>query len=217
MNNCLNKLFAAVLIGVILVLLTGFIARSLVHVPHVEKFGYPIEVAESAGATTAAAVEATAEPVLALLATADAAKGEQTAKVCASCHSFDKGGPNRVGPNLYGIIGSNHAHKGDFAYSDGLKALNGKPWTYAALNEFLWNPKKAVAGTKMGYAGMKKPEDRANVIAYLRSKADAPAALPSEADIAAEAPKPEEAAPAAEETATEPVKAVEEKAAETKQ
>lgn len=194
----LNKLFAAVLVAGILAMLSGFIARTVVQVEAPETNAFSISVAEAGESTGGAAAIPVAEPILAMLATADAAKGQGTVKVCAACHTFDKGGPARVGPNLYGIIGSKYAHMDGFAYSDSIKSMHDKTWDYAALNAFLWNPKKHIPNTKMVFAGMKKPEDRANVIAYLRTLADAPAALPTEAEIAAEAPKAEE--PAAEAT-----------------
>ncbi|NBX66314.1 MAG: cytochrome c family protein [Proteobacteria bacterium] len=181
-----NKLFAAILVAGILAMLAGFISKKVVHVEDPHENAFAIEVAEAAG-SGAMAVEAVAEPILALLATADVAKGQSLSKVCAACHTFNKGEPARVGPNLYGIVGSKHAHMEGFAYSEGMKALHDKSWDYASLNAFLWNPKKAVSGTKMVFAGMKKPEDRAALIAYLRSLSDSPAALPSDAEIAAEA------------------------------
>lgn len=186
-----NKLFAAILVAGILAMLSGFVSKKIVHVEDPVENAFKIQVAEAAEGA-GAAVEAVAEPILALLATADVAKGQSVAKVCAACHTFNKGEPSRVGPNLYGIVGSKHAHMEGFAYSDAMKALHDKSWTYADLNAFLWNPKKHIAGTKMVFAGMKKPEDRAAVIAYLRSLADSPAALPTEAEIAAEAVKVEE-------------------------
>lgn len=191
-----NKLFAAALVAGASAMLCGFVAKQVVHVEKPHENAYKIEVSETeAGAAPVA--EAVAEPVLALIAGADAAKGQSVSKVCAACHSFGKGEPARVGPNLWGIVGAKHAHMEGFAYSDGLKAMHDKTWTLAELNVFLWNPKKHVAGTKMTYAGMKKPEDRAAILAWLRTQADAPAALPSAAEIAAEAPKPADAAAAA--------------------
>lgn len=193
----LNKLVAAILTAITVAALCGFVAKTIVHVPVPSENAYKIEVTEDT-AGGAPVAEAVAEPILALLASADVAKGQGVAKVCAACHTFDKGGPSRVGPNLYNIVGAMHAHSEGFAYSDAMKVLKDKPWTYSELNGYLWNPKKHMPGTKMGFAGLKKPEDRAAVIAYLRTLADSPAALPSDADIAAEAPKPAEAAAPAE-------------------
>lgn len=171
MSPQMNNVFAALLIAGIVAMLSGFISHVIYH-PHVpEEDAYPVEVVEVAAAGDAgAAAPATAEPITDLLATADVAKGEKLFKVCAACHTIDAGGANRVGPNLHGIIGAKHAHAAGFAYSDAIKAKAGETWTVDALNQFIWNPKKAIAGTKMGYAGMKKAEDRAALVKYLQSQ-----------------------------------------------
>jgi len=165
---------------------------------------YKVEgVADNAGGGPV--VVAKAEPVLALLANADIAKGEQSAKVCATCHSFVKGGANAIGPGLWDVVNHDKGAHAGFAYSDALKNMDGT-WSYASLNKFLWKPKAYVEGTKMNFVGLKKPEDRANVIAYLRTLSDSPAGLPSAAQIdaenaelappAADAPAADDAAPA---------------------
>lgn len=198
----LNKIFAAFLVAGVSAMLCGFVAKAVIHVEKPEENAFKIEVADT-GTGGAPAAEPEAEPILALLASADPAKGQSVAKVCAACHTFNKGEPARVGPNLYGIIGAKHAHAEGFAYSDAMKAMHDKSWGYHELNIFLWKPKAHVPGTKMGFAGLKKPEDRAAVIAYLRTLSDSPAALPSDADIAAEAPKPADDAKAEDSTKTE--------------
>jgi cytochrome c len=100
-------------------------------------------------------------------ATADAAAGEGVFKACKACHHID--GTNATGPHLDGVVGRNHAAVDGFAYSDAILALKAESWTPEALYAFLQNPKTAMPGTKMGYAGLKKPQDRANVIAYLET------------------------------------------------
>ena len=127
---------------------------------------------------------------MALLEGADIAKGEKITKACAACHSFEKGGPVKQGPNLWNIVMADKAAAAGFDYSDALKEKGGK-WDYDSLNKFLWKPKKYASGTKMNFIGLKKPEDRAAIIAWLRQQADSPAALPSAEEIAAEAPKEE--------------------------
>jgi cytochrome c len=102
----------------------------------------------------------------ALLATADPVRGEHTAQVCASCHSFGPGEPNRVGPNLHGVVGRPIASHPGFNYSAALAGAGGR-WTYEALDHFLTSPARAFAGTKMTFAGFRNPRDRAQVIAYL--------------------------------------------------
>lgn len=167
-----NKVLAAVLVAGITAMIAGMVSRGLYHPEHLEKNAYIITVAEAAaasGADAAAAAPQGPEPIAELLATADAAQGEKLSKVCAACHTFDNGGANRVGPNLSGVVGRAKAGHEGFAYSDAMKAKGGK-WDYDALNEFLWNPKKSVPGTKMTFAGMKKPEDRAALIKWLETQ-----------------------------------------------
>lgn len=101
-----------------------------------------------------------------LLKAADPARGERTAQVCAACHTFTQGGPNRVGPNLHGIVGRPVAAHPGFAYSPALASSDGR-WTYESLDRFLTSPSRAVAGTKMAFAGLRNPRDRAHLIAYL--------------------------------------------------
>jgi cytochrome c len=203
-----NKIFAAILIAGIAAMLSGFIAELLTKTHEPEKDAVTIEgIAEDAGAATAVAM---AQPILAMIATADLAQGEKLSKACAACHSFDKAGVNKVGPNMWDIVNNKKGHVEGFAYSEGLLATGGK-WNYQSLNKFLWSPKKYAPGTKMSYAGMKKPEDRAALVAWLRTLADSPAALPSQGDIDAEmvelAPPPA-AAPAAADPATAPATAM---------
>lgn len=110
------------------------------------------------------------KPFEAYLASADAAKGEATFKKCTSCHTVDQGGANGLGPNLYGILGSAMASgRGGFAYSDGLKAKGGK-WDWASMNQWLTSPSAFVTGTKMSFAGITDPQERANLMVFLNSK-----------------------------------------------
>jgi cytochrome c len=181
-----NKIFASILLAGIIAMLSGFVSRSVVHVEAIDKDAYVIEAAET-NAAGAPAKPAGAEPILALLESADIAKGKKLAKACAACHSFDKGGANKVGPNLWNVVNAAISSKDGFAYSDALKAKNaeGVKWTYEELNAFLYKPKKYALGTKMSYIGMKKVKDRANMVAWLRSLSDNPAPLP---EITEEAP-----------------------------
>ena len=94
------------------------------------------------------------------------------------CHNFTKGGGNKIGPNLWGIVGSKPAEVPDYSFSDAMKARESKPWTYEALDEFLTAPRKDVPGTKMTFAGLPKPQDRADLIAWLRQQSDSPVPLP---------------------------------------
>lgn len=172
----LNKAFGAVLLALLIAMLSGFAASVLVSPKGLEKPVLAIKTPE-AGATKAAAAPAGPAPVGPLLAKADVEAGKAATKACAACHSFEKGGAAKVGPNLFGVVGAKHAHMGGFAYSDAMKGQAGN-WSYDALNAFLANPKGAVPGTKMSFAGIKGDQERANVIAYLRTLSDNPAPLP---------------------------------------
>lgn len=199
-----NKIFAAILVAGIVAMLGGFVAKQLIHPHHLEEDAFPVEEAAD-GAGGGPAKAAGPEPILELIAAADATRGEKVSKACAACHTFNKGGPAGVGPNLYGVVGGPKDHMAGYAYSGALLKTGGTTWTYEELNKFLWKPKAYAPDTKMGYAGLKKPEDRAALIAWLRTQADSPKALPSDAEIAAEKADlaPEEEAPAEGEQAAE--------------
>ena len=196
-----NKIFAALLIAGIVASLSGFIAKKLVQPEELEENAFKIEIAEAGGTGAAPKVELP-DPILGMIAEADIVRGQKVAKACAACHVFDKGGPNGVGPNLWNTVGKTKQHAANFSYSGALAANGGPVWTYAELNHFLWKPKKYAPGTKMTFIGVKKTQDRAALIAWLRTLSDNPAPLPSQAEIDAEkaalAPPAEEpvAAPA---------------------
>lgn len=179
-----NKVFAAILVAAITAMLGGFVAKQLVHPHDLEKDAVEIEGAPLA--SSGPAVIAKPDPILQLIAAADITKGEKISKACTACHSFDKGGPHKVGPNLNAIVGAPKGLKGGFEYSSALREAGGA-WGYEELNGFLWKPKKHLPGTKMNYIGLKKPQDRANLIAWLRQQGSASFPLPNDAEIAAEA------------------------------
>jgi len=181
----INKMAAAVLTAGVVAMSAGFVSKLLVHPSSLSENAYPIQVAEGTDSAPAAAPEPTLEPVLPLLADADLAAGEAAFRPCAACHTYEQGGPNRVGPNLWDIVGASHAHIDGFNYSSALQELGDEPWTYEALNAFLANPRQAVPGTRMAYGGMRSVQDRANLIAWLRSLSDDPQPLPSEEEIQA--------------------------------
>ena len=170
----MNKIAGAILLAGVIAMVSGLIAEGLYkgsiseHEETEAKRGYTIAGAEMAGEENAApAAEEKPVDIAPLMAKADAKAGEALIKKCATCHTFDKGGKNGVGPNQWGLVGSHFAHKDDYSYSDALKALHEKVWTAQALSDFLANPKKAIPGNKMSFAGVKNPQDRANLIAYL--------------------------------------------------
>ncbi len=174
-----TRISGAVLAALIAVLglsiITGYIFKPAVP----EKRGYVVEGVVAEAEETAPAADAGEPPIELLLASADPARGEAAFKKCAACHSIDKGGANGIGPNLYGIVGAKHAHSAGFGYSPALQALSGKSWDWASLSAWLKNPKAAIPGNKMAFAGLSKPQERADLIAYLNSKSDSPLPLPA--------------------------------------
>jgi cytochrome c len=174
-----NKLAAGVLIAGLIVMITGKIVDVL-YVPNLtpEQRGFKVEVAESQTQGQPAAQEPEFEiDIKSLMASASVEEGEKSFSKCSSCHTVSKGGPNRVGPNLWNIVGAKKAHLSDYNYSKALSSMEGE-WTYENLAHFLHKPAKYVKGTKMSFAGIKKQEEISNIIAYLRSLSDSPKALP---------------------------------------
>ena len=119
-------------------------------------------------------------PIAPLLASADPKVGDQFVhRVCVACHTFDKGGKPGVGPNLYGVVAGPHDHEEGFNYSPALEKFKGQPWTFDALNEWLYKPSAYAPGTRMSFAGITNDKQRADVIAYLRTLSDNPVPLPA--------------------------------------
>ncbi|MGJ5176822.1 c-type cytochrome [Bradyrhizobium oligotrophicum] len=176
----LNKILGAVLAACLVVLVTSFSASAIFAPKMPEKPGFEIAVKEVESAAKGGAAPAAAEPIEKLLQTASVEKGAAAAKKCAACHTFAKGEKNGVGPNLYGIVGDHIGEGRGFNFSAALKAKGGT-WTIDALNQFIANPKGYVPGTAMGFAGIQKDSERADVLAYLNSLADTPAPLPTAA------------------------------------
>jgi cytochrome c len=175
----LNKIIGAVLGTCILLLVTSFTANAIFAARPPEKPGFAIAAKEAEGAAKEGAAAAPAEPIEKLLQTASVEKGQAAAKVCTTCHTFEKNGPNRVGPNLWGIVGDKRGEgRGGFNFSAAMKAKGGT-WTYDDLNKFLTNPKAFIPGTAMGFAGIQKDSQRADVIDYLHTLSDNPEPLPT--------------------------------------
>jgi cytochrome c len=151
------------------------------------KPGYDIAVSETRSGGEAKPAEPEV-PIEQLLAKADAGRGENSAKKCAACHTFDKGGRPLVGPNLWSVVGRPKASEPGFNYSAALKAKGGN-WTIDDLNQFITNPRGFVPGTNMTFAGIQRAGERADIIAYLNTLSDNPAPLPKAAE-APSAPKP---------------------------
>jgi cytochrome c len=176
----LNKVIGAILGTCIVLLVTSFAAGAIFAPVMPAKPGYEIVVKEEAAAGGKEAAAAASEPIEKLLQTASVEKGEAAAKKCAACHTFEKNGPNRVGPNLYGIIGDKKGEGRGFNFSAAMKGKGGT-WSYDDLNQFIANPKGFIPGTAMGFAGIQKDSERADVIDYLHTLADSPVPLPTAA------------------------------------
>jgi cytochrome c len=166
-----NKVIASVLTALIVAMVAGILSNMLVEPKPLEK---PIFLVAGAPATSAPAEQAAGPPKLApiapLLAKADAKKGEEDTRVCQVCHNFTKGGANKIGPDLWGIVGSPIAEGHDnFAFSSALEAHKGQKWDPELLNQWLDNPQTFAPGTKMTFAGIPKEQERADVIKYLES------------------------------------------------
>ena len=172
-----NKYLGGLVVVAWLLLVADFVGDQLI--PPME----PIVSEVAAGLPPAAKSSASkaAEPVVplgVLLASASIDKGKKVAKKCVACHSFKQGGKNKVGPNLYNIMGSKRGVVADYSYSGAIKAMGGV-WGFDDMDQFLKKPKKFMPGTKMSFSGLKKPKDRAAIIVYLRSFSNTPVDLPT--------------------------------------
>lgn len=174
-----NKIAAAVLTAGVTFMMAGLIADFAVHPHRLSEPAIALGREAPAAAPAAAAAAPAIEPITALLASANVENGRQLAqRNCGSCHSFNEGGRNGVGPNLWGIVGARHAAVAGFNYSAANRALADKPWDFEALNEFIAAPARAMPGTRMGFAGLANTQARADIVAWLRTQASSPVALP---------------------------------------
>lgn len=187
MDDRFNTIAGWTLFAGIVALGSSIVAGEMFHSGRPEKMGYPIEGVEVEGEGGEAE-----QPIEFYLAQADVTKGQSVFNKCTACHTIDKGAPNQLGPNLWGVLGMPIGKGHGFAFSPAL-AEKGGTWTWTTMSEWLSNPKAFAPGTKMTFAGISNPQDRANVIAFMNSKSDSPMPLP-----AAPPPKAEgnEAAPA---------------------
>lgn len=183
MNSSYFNMISGAFLGTIFVVLTiVFLSDGIFHSSAPEQEGFIIEVAEGSATPAAGAEKAALPPIGPLLASADIESGEKVFKKCAACHTIDEGGANKVGPGLWDIVKHPVAAKEGFGYSSAFReyAANGAVWEYENLNKFFLKPKAYIKGTAMGFAGLKKEQDRADLIAFLRSKSASPAPLPAE-------------------------------------
>jgi cytochrome c len=174
MDDRFNTIAGWVLFAGIVALGSSIVAGEMFHSERPEKMGYPIAGVVQEGEGGAAAEQ----PIEVYLAKADATKGQQVFNKCMACHNAEKGGANQLGPNLWGVIGEPIGQGKGFAFSDAL-AKKGGTWNWDNLAQWLNSPKGFAPGTKMTFAGLSNPQDRADVIAFLNAHSDAPKPLPT--------------------------------------
>jgi cytochrome c len=192
MDDRFNTIAGWTLFAGIIALGGSIVAGETFHTERPEEMGYPIEgvVQEGEGGAEAE------KPIAFYLASADAAAGEQVFKKCTACHNADKGGANALGPNLWGVLGEPVGKGKGFAFSPALSGVGGT-WNFDNMSAWLASPKKFAPGTKMTFAGLSNPQDRANVIAFLNAHSDSPQPLPTAAAEVAAAPEADQPANAA--------------------
>jgi len=174
----LNKIIAAILMVVLLVIGLGKIADGVFYVKKPKNPGYQIEIENQLTSATSQATEVVKKiDIAAVMALGDIASGEKIFKKCAACHSINKGGGNKIGPALYNVVGRAVGGVDNYKYSKTLASYD-KEWTFEELNGFLTKPSSYLKGTKMSYAGLRKEKDRASVIKYLNKNSDSPKLLP---------------------------------------
>jgi len=195
-----NKIIGAVLGTLLFVVAVKIVTEMIFEVPPPAKPGYVVQGVPAVA--TGGPAQPTEEPLPdfgTVLAKADTAKGQLVSQRCQQCHDLSKGGPDKIGPNLWGIVDRPRASRASFSYSSAMSASHA-PWTYENLFRFWKSPQAVVPGTKMTFAGLPSAQDRIDLLAYLRTQSDSPAPIPPPAPA-----KPAPAAtPPAGKTATPP-------------
>jgi cytochrome c len=181
-SHDLNKLAMGFLIAILGLMGFNMLSEEIFHQAPLTANAYPIDTSAVASASVADVAVEAGPSIEELLQTASIDKGMSVFKKCAACHTPESGGRNKIGPNLWGVVGNDVATNSDFGYSDAMLAQEGG-WSYELLNKYLTKPKDAIPGNKMVFVGLKKDSDRASVILYLRSLSDAPIDLPTVAVV----------------------------------
>ena len=173
-----NKIIAAVLLVALLVIGIGKISDLVFFIEKPEKAGYKVELPDTKNSSQSVkAAEVEEIDISALLALGTVEHGEKVFKKCTACHVVNKGGANKIGPVLYGVLGRQVAAISDYKYSKAMESYD-KNWTFEEMNGYLRKPQSYIKGTKMAFAGLRKEKDRASVILYLNQNSDNPLPLP---------------------------------------
>lgn len=174
----MNKIIASIILAIILVLGINKITDIIFYVEKPEKSAYQVASVSTTTTTetTSASSSSGSGEIMALLASASVADGEKVFKKCAACHSIAKGGDNKIGPALWGVLGRQAGSVSDYKYSKAM-AAHGKTWSFEEMNSFLIKPRDWIKGTKMSFAGLKSKNDRVAVILYMNEKTDSPLPL----------------------------------------
>ena len=175
----MNKILVSIVFTIILIVGINKIADSIFFVEKPEQSAYQVANVTTASTSTTSednSEKSEAGNIMALFASTSATDGEKVFKKCAACHSITKGGANKIGPALWGILGRKAGSLSDYKYSKAMVAF-GKQWSFEQMNGFLTKPKEWIKGTKMSFAGLKKPKDRASVILYMNKNTDNPLPL----------------------------------------
>ena len=172
----MNKIIASIILTVILILGINKITDIIFDVEKPEKSAYQVASVSTVTETTSASLNTDSGDIMALLASAITADGEKIFKKCAACHSIAKGGGNKIGPALWGVLGRQAGSVSDYKYSKAM-AAHGKTWSFEEINSFLIKPKDWIKGTKMSFVGLKSKNDRVAVILYMNEKTDSPLPL----------------------------------------
>ena len=175
----MNKIIVSIVVAIVLVLGINKVTDIIFYVEKPEKSAYQVADITSASSTTAASTNSEgvgAESIMALFASSSASDGEKVFKKCTACHSINKGGSNKIGPALWGVLGRQAGSISEYKYSKAM-AAHGKVWSFDEMNGFLIKPKDWIKGTKMSFIGLKSEKDRAAVILYMNKKTDSPLPL----------------------------------------
>ncbi len=172
----MNKIIASIVLVIILVLGINKIVDAIFHVDKPEKSAYQVTAVTTTGTAKTSAENSESENIITLFASTSADEGAKVFKKCVACHSITKGGSNKIGPALWGVLGKQTGSVSDYKYSKGMAAY-GKPWSFEEMNGFLTKPKDWIKGTKMSFAGLKNIKERAAVILYMNKNTDNPLPL----------------------------------------